>query len=45
MHSVYILYKMSGDEGKVYVGNLSFDAGEDDVRDLFEKYGAVSEGT
>lgn len=27
---------------KIYVGNLSFQATEDDVRDLFSQYGAVS---
>ena len=26
----------------IYVGNLSFDAGESDVRALFEAYGAVT---
>ena len=27
---------------KIYVGNLSYDASEDDVREAFEKYGNVS---
>jgi RNA recognition motif-containing protein len=27
---------------KIYVGNLSFDASEDDVREAFEEYGNVS---
>eukprot|EP00573_Skeletonema_grethae_P000691 CAMPEP_0201686992 /NCGR_PEP_ID=MMETSP0578-20130828/1228_1 /ASSEMBLY_ACC=CAM_ASM_000663 /TAXON_ID=267565 /ORGANISM="Skeletonema grethea, Strain CCMP 1804" /LENGTH=254 /DNA_ID=CAMNT_0048171105 /DNA_START=49 /DNA_END=809 /DNA_ORIENTATION=+ len=31
------------EEVKLYVGNLSFDTNEDQVRDLFEKYGAVSD--
>lgn len=31
------------EEVKLYVGNLSFDTNEEQVRDLFEKYGAVSD--
>ena len=46
LHSVVcILSKMSESEGKVYVGNLDFKTREDDLQDLFEKYGAVSDGT
>lgn len=30
-----------GDTGSIYVGNLPFNAGEDDVRNLFAPYGEV----
>merc|ERR1719223_1676282 len=32
------------DEVKLYVGNLSFDTRDDDIRRMFEEYGTVSEG-
>ncbi|WP_395241773.1 RNA recognition motif domain-containing protein, partial [Salmonella sp. s51933] len=31
------------DDAKVHVGNLSYDASEDEIRDTFEKYGTVDE--
>jgi len=30
-------------ESKVFVGSLSFDAGEEDLRDFFQKYGDIKE--
>ena len=30
-----------GNQMNIYVGNLSYDAGEDDLRKLFEEYGSV----
>ena len=32
----------SSDDTKLYVGNLSFDSSEDDIRDAFGAYGTVS---
>jgi len=31
----------SGENGNIYVGNLPFNAGEDDVRNIFSPYGEV----
>ena len=33
-----------GEPCKVHVGNLSYDATEDHLRDAFEKYGRVDKG-
>ena len=32
------------EEGKVHVGNLSFNVSEEEIRDAFEKYGPVENG-
>jgi len=34
---------MSGDEGKLFVGGLSFDTTEQSLEDVFTKYGQISE--
>ncbi|XP_033124251.1 glycine-rich RNA-binding protein 10-like [Anneissia japonica] len=36
---------MSEDEGKVYVGNLSFDTTEGEIRSTFEEFGQISDVT
>lgn len=32
------------DEGKLFVGGLSFDTNEQSLEDVFSKYGQISEG-
>ena len=36
---------MGEEDAKVHVGNLPYRVTEDELRDKFEKYGNVSEGT
>lgn len=33
-----------GDNCKLYVGNLSYDSTEDDLREAFQKYGNLDQG-
>lgn len=35
---------MSSDEGKLFVGGISFDTTEQSLDDVFSKYGPISEG-
>lgn len=35
---------MSSDDGKLYVGSLSFDTTEKSLEEVFSKYGSVIEG-
>ena len=35
---------MSSDEGKLFVGGLSFDTTEQSLEDVFAKYGQIAEG-
>lgn len=36
--------KMASDEGKLFVGGLSFDTNEQSLEQVFSKYGQISEG-
>ena len=33
-----------GDACKLHIGNLSYEATEDEIRECFEKFGTVDEG-
>lgn len=35
---------MASDEGKLFVGGLSFDTNEQSLEQVFSKYGQISEG-
>lgn len=37
-------YNSSSEENVVYVGKLDYKATEDDLRDVFDKYGPVTDG-
>lgn len=36
--------RMASDEGKLFVGGLSFDTNEQSLEQVFSKYGQISEG-
>lgn len=36
--------EMASDEGKLFVGGLSFDTNEQSLEQVFSKYGQISEG-
>jgi hypothetical protein len=40
--SILVLYYMGGSLMNIYVGNLSYDASEEDLRQAFSEYGEVS---